>query len=36
VCRIHGDHLADHHPVEQHAQRRQVLFHGGRGKGFGL
>ena len=29
--RIHLDDLADHQPVEQHAQRGQVLLHRGRG-----
>jgi hypothetical protein len=36
VSRIHVDDAADHEPVEQHAQRHQVLLNGGRGKGFRL
>lgn len=30
--RIHGEEAADHQPVEEHPDRRQVLFHGGRGE----
>jgi hypothetical protein len=34
VRRIRGHHLADHQPVEEHAQRRQALLD--RGPGIGL
>ena len=30
--RVHVEHMADHQPVKQHPQRRQVLFHGRLGK----